>query len=237
MARFSLRECMDDHGWPIPGGIKTPMHDYNDANDNSIQSVKALCSQSGGDTFVVRGEVRGEDGTPLADGAAVVRAYDVDLRQEQQLGEQATDQWGRYEVRYGRGQFSRAEKGSADLRVQAFDANDANGEPLVESPIIFNAQAEEDVDLMVGGGQYRGPSEYELLLEELAPVLQDMSPADLTEDKEHQDVTFLSNETGIDPERIVFLILAHRLARETESSPETELSPEVFYGFLRQNLP
>jgi len=104
----------------------------------------------------------------------------------------------------------------------------AEAKPLVSSPVIFNARPIETVDLMVGGEQYKGPSEYELLVAELTPLMQDplVRPNELTP----EDVVFLSGETGLDARHITFFGEAARL------SAKTELPPEVFYGFARENL-
>jgi hypothetical protein len=177
--------------------------------------------------FVVNGRVVHVDGRSFAGG--LVRAFDKDLRSEEELGDEVpTDAQGRYEIRYGPEDFSRVEKDSADLIVRAYNADKRE---LGSSPILFNAGTEETIDLVLGEGVYRGPSEYEQLEEELTPLLQGLPFAELTEDEKHQDVTFLSAETGQDPERIVFLIVAHRLMQQTD------LPAEVFYGFFRQNLP
>ena len=61
--------------------------------------------------------------------------------------------------------------------------------------------------------------------------MQGLTFAELTEDEEHQDVTFLSGETGEDPLHITFLITAHRLAERTD------IAPGIFYGLLRNDLP
>jgi len=176
-------------------------------------------------SFVVRGTVREVNGN-LAPGVTV-RAFDRDLRSEELLGETRADAKGNYEIRYSPEQFRRAEKETADLRVAAFD--DKN-QQLVSSAIIFNAQPEEIVDLSIGG-EYRGPSEYENLVDELGPLIQDVPLDKLTEDDRHQDITFLANETGQDSQRITFLVMAHRLSRKTG------LAAEAFYGFFREGLP
>lgn len=61
--------------------------------------------------------------------------------------------------------------------------------------------------------------------------MQGLTFAELTEDEEHQDVTFLSGETGEDPFHITFQITAHQLAERTD------IAPEIFYGLLRNDLP
>ncbi len=46
---------------------------------------------------------------------------------------------------------------------------------------------------MVGGWEYRGPSEYEQLLTEITPVLENVPLTELSE----EDLSFLSSETGL----------------------------------------
>ncbi|MEG4576203.1 neuraminidase-like domain-containing protein [Microcoleus sp. N3A4] len=183
--------------------------------------------------FIVKGQVRSEDGNLLV--GVTIRAFDKDLRSEQLLGEKVSDRQGYYEIHYTAAQFCRAEKKSADLIVRAFNSQ---GTVIVTSPIIFNAQAVEVVDLMVGGGEYKGLSEYEKLMEELRSLLGAQQLADLREDTEEnpqegkfRDISFLSGETGINPELINFLVIAAKFGNQTD------LHPAVFYGFFRQNLP
>jgi peptidoglycan hydrolase-like protein with peptidoglycan-binding domain len=145
-------------------------------------AVQALDPNAGGDdevsSFVVRGHVRKADGSPLIE--AIVRAFDKDLRHEERLGEAVTDGSGRYEIAYTAAQFRRAEKKRADLIVRVFGKQD---QELIASDILFNAQTEEMVNLMIGGGEYRGPSEYEQLLAEITPVLENVPLTELSEEK------------------------------------------------------
>jgi len=175
--------------------------------------------------FIVQGQVRRADGSVLA--SAPVLAVDKDLRHEEPLGDALTDNCGRYKIIYTADQIRRAEKGSADLIVRVLNRD---GTVLIASPIVFNASPVATVDLTVGG-EYQGPSEYDQLLNEITPLLEDLPLAEVTEDDEHHDITFLAGETGEDPQHIAFLILAHRLARQTE------LPPEAFYGLFREKLP
>ena len=176
--------------------------------------------------FVVRGRVVHAGGEPL-DGA-IVRAFDRDLRSEQALGETSTDAGGRYEIRYASDRFAANEEGSADLVVRAFGPD---GRERAASPVHFNAASEETVDLIVDGQSFRGQSEWELLLAHLSPLLEGLPFADLTEDDEHQDVTFLTGETGEDVGRITLLVAAHRMMAATD------IAAEAFYSMLRQGLP
>jgi hypothetical protein len=177
--------------------------------------------------FVVRGQIRQADGRLLA--GALVRAFDTDLRMpEAQLGEGVTRKDGRYEITYAAARFRRPGKKSADLVVRVFSKG---GQELVSAKVIFNAKPLETVDLVIGGGEYRRPSDYERLVAELTPILEGIPLADLKEDEDHQDFTFLAGETGENRRHIEWLALAAKLGRETG------LPAEVFYGFFRQNLP
>src|SRR6516162_7942845 len=177
--------------------------------------------------FMVHGQVRQADFSLFV--GAVVQASDKDLRSEELLGQAITDQEGRYEIKYNADQFRRGEKGTADLIVRVY-ANASAAPSLATSPIIFNAPPVATVDLVIGGGTYPGPSEYEQLASELAPLLEvspPVRPVDLTND----DIAFLAGETGLASDQIAIFAAAARLAAQTE------LPPEVFYGFARENLP
>lgn len=176
--------------------------------------------------YMVNGTVLYADGNPFS--GSLVRVVDRDLRHEQRLGETRTDREGYYEIHYGPEQFARAEKGSADLLVRALSPE---GEEVAHSEILFNARAKETIDLVVGNEVYRGLSEYEELIKLLTPVCDGVSFAELKEDEEHQDVSFLSGETGIDPQRIEFLATAHRLLEKTD------IPAEIFYGLIREGMP
>jgi hypothetical protein len=75
--------------------------------------------------------------------------------------------------------------------------------------------------------EYRGPSEYQQLMDELTTILQGAKLADLAE----EDITSLATKAKIDPRKIAYLAHSARLGEKAK------LLPEVFYGFLRQNLP
>lgn len=185
-----------------------------------------------GDTqkrFVVRGQVRFADGTPLA--SALVRAYDKDLRSKERLGKSepvTTDTEGRYEITYTAEQFSRVEKRSADLLVEARQNEEAG---WIAAPIRFNAQSVEIIDVTLGG-VYRGPSEFSRLMDEITPLLDGLTMSQLTENSKFQDITFLSSDTGIDRHLIAWLAVSALRAEE-----EDLLQHEEYYGLFRKNLP
>jgi hypothetical protein len=171
------------------------------------------------DAFVVKGEVRQPDGHPFTDGT--VKAFDKDLRHEQQLGTTSLSDQGRYEITYTPDQFRRAEKQRADLIVRVFDSEETL---QVESSVIFNAQPVEVVNLAIAG-EFRELSEYEQLQVQLEPALDGASPRELSE----EDIEFLINETQLEPEHIRFFVQAAKI--------DIDLDSAIFYGFARQGLP
>ena len=146
-----------------------------------------------------------------------------------ELGVTTTDADGKYQIDYSSSQFKRAEKDSADLFVRVYRSN--NQEPLIESLKIFNSPPVTTVDLTIGDTQFVGISEYEQILIEVTPLMQGVTWSQINENKETQDISFITSETGLSREKIDYLVIANKLAQTTK------LPAESFYGLFRSNLP
>jgi hypothetical protein len=182
------------------------------------------------DRFLVQGTVRLADGTPLA--GAAVKAYDVDLRSLSPLGDQAiTSAEGSYAIPYSRAQFTRAEKGSADLLLRLFEpgngpellgfnASDGSGQPIatlllpqagaVETPraVWFNAPALATINLTLLASE-PAPSQWLALTRTLVPLLGELWPHELNV----TDRVFLERETELNSESLQAWILAAQAAK------------------------
>ncbi|HKP11145.1 MAG TPA: carboxypeptidase-like regulatory domain-containing protein, partial [Blastocatellia bacterium] len=156
----------------------------------------------------VRGTVRLSDGSPAE--KVTVSAFDRDLRSEQLLGQTETDETGFYRVRYSADQTLRGEKGSADLVIKA---TASDGSLLVASRVLFNAPPVAELDLLIPAEALAPPSLFEKVGRELAPLTAGLEVEELEEDEKHQDLSFLSGETGFDIEVLARFVLAHRLKR------------------------
>ncbi|HEX4817117.1 MAG TPA: neuraminidase-like domain-containing protein [Nonomuraea sp.] len=178
----------------------------------------------------VFGTVRDAFGELMND--VVVHAYDRDLRHEQALGHSAV-RAGAYEVGYSSSQFRRAEKDSADLVLVVLDRD---GGQLYRTGVHYNAPAEYELNLNLGDTAYSGPSEWEVQTGVLNPLLDGLGPLDLREDEQHQDITFLSGESGLTPLAIGTWAAAWRLADRTARFG-LPLPPEALFAFLRQGEP
>ncbi|MCI0723916.1 MAG: peptidoglycan-binding protein, partial [Acidobacteria bacterium] len=207
----AVRDFQRTRGLPVTGVV----------DEHTARVINAAVDARPPEQFVISGRVTHQDGNPLI--GLIVRAFDRDLRDEQPLGEEAvTSKRGAYEITYTAGQFSRAEKRRADLLVRVYSPE---GALLAESGIKFNAGKQETINLVVTP-QVQPLSEYEQLLADVTPILQDVPLAELT----GEDIAFVANESGIDEGRIQFLVKSAQLARETN------LPTEAFYGWARQDL-
>jgi receptor-binding and translocation channel-forming TcA subunit of Tc toxin/ABC toxin-like protein/putative peptidoglycan binding protein len=208
----AVREFQERHSLAVNGVVNKVTARLINADVDALPPQK----------FVLRGQVRSDDGTLLPE--VMVRAFDKDLRALQLLGEVFTNAEGRYEITYTADQFTRAEKSSADLLVRVVSES---GVVLAESDVTFNASTTETIDLVVPElPQELDLSEFEQLVAVLRPLLDGARLFELSE----EDAAFLAGETGEELKRIIFLGQSARLARETG------LATEVFYGLARGGL-
>jgi Tc toxin complex TcA C-terminal TcB-binding domain/Neuraminidase-like domain/Putative peptidoglycan binding domain len=174
--------------------------------------------------YLVGGTVTNVDGEPLS--KTTVVAFDRDLRDSRQLGQGVTDGGGRYQISYSPADLSPG-RASADLRVDV--RNDKV--TLFSSPVLFNAPPQATIDLALGGPAHAQPSEYSAVFAAVAPLLGALTPLQVQEDSNHQDLTFLAGQTGIARERLALWAVAQRLAAGTQ------LPAELFYALFRSGVP
>jgi len=199
--------------------------------------------------FVVRGTVREANGNPALN--IIVRAFDVDLRRQELLGETSINEVGYYEIGYSYEKFSNAEKGNADLLVRVSESVSANEEKLLaESDIYFNATNVQEINFPLPlAPAEKEKSEWERVNELVLPLLKgqketvekkllkkkqseivfvDLLPGELKPD----DFDFISKETGLDRSNIQLWSLAYNLNIGVNS-----IASELFYGWFRMGLP
>jgi hypothetical protein len=159
--------------------------------------------------FIVKGQVHQTDGDPA--NGILISAFDVDLCNQQLLGQTQTDRKGFYQIQYSAEQFSKLEKGKADLVVKVLSTSDV---VLVASPISFNAPAVAEIDLTIPAQALPPLPLFDKIRRDLAPLLEDLRAEDLEENQEHQDLTFLSSETGFTKDTLARFVLAHKLVQQ-----------------------
>ena len=170
----------------------------------------------------VSGVVLQSSGGPMP--GVTVRAFDEMLRHEAQLGQATTDAQGHYLILYAMSQLAHKGGRPADLLVRAYDAQKT---VIAQSAILFRAPEEAQINVVVGGTTFLGFSEFEQVQQALTPELDGASAAALSPD----DITFLTNDTALDPERVQDYADASRLA------PALGVVVAAVYGLLREGLP
>jgi hypothetical protein len=168
--------------------------------------------------FEVHGIVSDEQGGLVA--GISVQAFDQDLRSRQALGKSTTDTKGFYRIRYSSRQFRKAEKGNADLVVQAVSAD---GSVLASSQVVFNAPAIVEVNITVPADARAPLSLFEKISQAVEPLLDGTKLEELEEDKVHQDLSFLSGETGYEKTTLARFAIAHKIK---------EIQPEFWFVLL-----
>lgn len=177
---------------------------------------------------IVRGTVSDRRNNKFAN--LLVKAFDRDLRSEGFLGECLTNAQGEYRIEYSVQQFNRAEKQTADLRMKVYAARgtDLLYEAAIEQ-VVFNASPSEKIDIVIQTEIKAKGNEFDAILRQLPVLISKVPIAQLQENKEHRDITFLSKEAGIVAEKLEHLVVAHRLG------DEAKIDAAFFYALLRKN--
>jgi Tc toxin complex TcA C-terminal TcB-binding domain/Neuraminidase-like domain/Salmonella virulence plasmid 28.1kDa A protein len=171
----------------------------------------------------VRGRLRDADGTPLA--GRPIEVVERRLRSSPRRGGGETDKHGRYKVEYTLDGAEQEGRAPSAIVVRARDPKSPRSKPIAESATLFAPEQAEVVDLMVGGGTWPGPSEYERIHASVAPQLG-KHPKPLSE----ADVEYLKGETGLSSEEID----AFAQARAAAHGPS--LPADALYGLIRAGL-
>ena len=183
----------------------------------TAQLINKGIDDSGGGQFVVRGEVRQADGSPIRD--AAITLFRKGIRRDERLGHATTAALGDYGIEYA----------PAETPISVFvRASDSAGKSLADSPIICRARPVEIVNLTVGG-VLRRPPEFQQLHDKLQQILR--TEQIRLEALQADDVQVLACTHDLDASHVAYLVASARMARESE------MQPEMFYGLLRQGLP
>jgi len=172
-----------------------------------------------GNSYFVAGRVLRIDGPPVM--GVEIHALHKNLRSEILLGKQRVDDLGRYSIRYSPPDGVK----HVDLIVRLIrPETDAE---LAKSDVICHARRLEVVNLVVGGTEYRGYSEYERVSQAVQPHLDGVTLSELTV----ADIELLECKVQQPPLHIAYLAIANRYAQRTQ------VPAAAYYGFFRMNLP
>ncbi len=185
-------------------GSSTPKPEPTDPEISSEDNV-----------FVVFGQVLLANQQPVT-GLKVV-AFDRDLRSEELLGESDTDNNGNYRINYTLTGFNNTETSTANLIMKAFNSV---GTLLVESEIFFNVARVQLINLVLTAENNIRPSQYEILIDVITPLLGQVRISELT----NEDILFLVKKTGHSYNYIALL------ADDAWLAARTGMPRSVFWG-------
>jgi hypothetical protein len=155
-----------------------------------------------------------------------VEAFDQLLRRAKPLGKPTrTDKTGAYRLTYKAGELEPQDKGAADVLVRVFGDED---KLLGQSSVFFNAGTPLEADINLSPVPYLGPSEFESALEAVRTVAGNVPLWEITEDSSHQDITFLTDKTGLSQAVVSALAMAFRFEKSAR------VSAVAYYALLRQ---
>lgn len=228
---------------PIPGSaggqVYVKVFESDKLIKNTLEKPATIVRNRIPDITIVANEesdtvtrlVKGTIATPKGRGISnlVVRAYNKTTRNELFLSESRTDKKGAYLIYYTNitNKLTLRSGGEIDLVIKAYQTNDGNT-PIITSPLIVNALAQEIINLSVGEGAYKGLDSYTFIQETLAASLPGTTLTALTD----RDALLLANTHNLKVEDVSFYILAGQLALQW-----TALPPELYFGWFKLGLP
>jgi peptidoglycan hydrolase-like protein with peptidoglycan-binding domain len=227
--REAVKKFQTDHILPITGRVDSATAKALNAELAKTNPQFIRC-----DRYRIRGSVRDE--LWKGKGRVTVQIYEKRLRGNDILmGEQKTFKNGFYDILYQPPLDSVTKKPKSPLHVIVKIVDDAGGE--IDSKTYYKVNKVHWVNFTEGTDCYLGPSEFEQRMKALAPRLEaaNLKIEDLEQSDTKEDIILLYQETGMLPEDIIRLSLAHRIANEVNK--KASLPAALFYAFLRQNLP
>src|SRR4030095_8580847 len=132
-------------------------------------------------------------------------------------GECTTGTNGAYRIDYTTESFISKDKKTAELFLRVFTPR--GKEPVFETEferILFNASDYERIDVTIPTPVELDGNEFDRIVAEISPLIGDVKIADLEDKGKNRDVSFLSRETEIYPEKLEHVIVAHRLGNESK---------------------
>lgn len=168
----------------------------------------------------VKGKLTDGDGAPLPD--TRVSLFAKYVRSEGRLGDATTGKQGQYRIEYHRPR-------ALNLVVRAYDAS---GKVIAESPTVFAAPAEVEINFSTApGGVVRNPSVFTTLSDSVAVQLQDIPLSSLKENKDSHELQFLANAVGVQFDEVAYLYIANLL------EAKYRIQQATFFGIFYEGVP
>jgi peptidoglycan hydrolase-like protein with peptidoglycan-binding domain len=156
---------------------------------------------------------------------------DHSLRQDDTLVQAQTDANGRYSAGYLLSAVRARGKDAPDLLITVLSDKTRLG----SSEIRYDAGPVEVIDVLLDADPTSLVSEHAAIGQAVAAHF-DGDLADLREDEQHADLTYLSRKTGWDARAVALAATASQLAGQAAQQDGTTLTSEHFYALLRSGV-
>lgn len=173
---------------------------------------------------VVFGTITDHHNTPLQN--LRVEIFDVEMRDWHTLSDTFTDSRGRYRLEWTHGFRDQ----TADIAVKVYTVQ--KDQLLFQSTIDhvrFNASDHEEINITIELPLPKKKADFDSLVNKVNLLAGLVSIADLKEDKNFQDISFLSKKLQIPVNKLEHLVIAHRLYKLSG------IDPGFFYSLYRIN--
>ena len=180
-----------------------------------VELTIELAGTESSSTLVISGQVSNADGAALPKMAVLAFRLMVQGKQKE-LGHATTDATGKYTI-----ECEEALPASPTVITV-----NANGVELTRSNLICDTSGEVSCDIVVKADNYKSPPEYTRLMTALAPLIEKMSPKDLSDG----DLAILHCATQQPADQLSALRAASQIA------DGSKVPAGAVYGLIRQGL-
>lgn len=159
-----------------------------------------------------------------------VAIHDADMREWQLLAETITDKNGQFKITWTHDQLSGRGKKTADIAIKV--STRINQTELYRSDmdsIRFNAGKHEEYNISLKSDWTPETIEFDELSNNVSSLAGEIAIAELEENKDHRDISFISRELDIPIRKIEHLVLAYRMEKTSR------IEPAFFYALFRKN--
>ncbi|MGA9768044.1 MAG: neuraminidase-like domain-containing protein [Blastocatellia bacterium] len=193
----------------------------------TVRAINGMLANLNSAGRVVRGFVYDANAKPFNHG--LVQLYIQGFDGERGIGTSSINEVdGSYHISY---ETPPGSNGHVNLRVAVLSDDRTVETTPSGANILTDAGPLEVVNFVLSGAANQPKSEYDLMLEDINPLLGKRRLRELKEDAKQRDVSLLASKSGFSSAQIATLALAHKLEQETQSPAP------MLYGLLSQGLP
>lgn len=186
----------------------------------------------GGEQGLISGTITASGGQPQA--RMIVRAFDIDFPEEEELGRTETDDGGFYAINYAAGTALSREKDALDIVVRVYEpGSDDAARPVMESKLVERASTRLTQDIVTGAKVYPGASLYERIQDAVGEALKGAPIRNLTP----ASVALLAARTRFGKDELGRFILAWGMAFVAQLKATDRTAAAPFFGWLTDGLP